>query len=124
MKTNEAHMSSSRGKGKRPTTSDQNLVVPDGRDVHIQCFWKERQNVSIALTRGWPQFYRRYQINLDSMLYFQHIGNSNFQVRIFDFCGRENTYYPRHTNNHGIKSKALTSMSDVSIILLSTKLKP
>ncbi|KAL4397023.1 hypothetical protein AHAS_Ahas01G0150400 [Arachis hypogaea] len=68
-----AYMSSSRGKGKRPTTSDQNLVVPDGKDVHIQYFWKERQNDSIALTRDWPQFYRRYKINLDSMLYFKHI---------------------------------------------------
>ncbi|RYR77875.1 hypothetical protein Ahy_A01g002556 isoform A [Arachis hypogaea] len=82
-----AYMSSSRGKGKRPTTSDQNLVVPDGKDVHIQYFWKERQNDSIALTRDWPQFYRRYKINLDSMLYFKHIGNSDFQVHIFTFGG-------------------------------------
>ncbi|XLT38748.1 hypothetical protein HN873_070040 [Arachis hypogaea] len=29
------------------------------------------------------------------MLLFKHKGNSDFQVRIFDFGGRENTYQPR-----------------------------
>ncbi|RYR53044.1 hypothetical protein Ahy_A06g027904 [Arachis hypogaea] len=36
-----------------------------------------------------------YKINLDSMLYFTHKGNSNFQVRIFDFGGIENSYQLR-----------------------------
>ncbi|RYR56431.1 hypothetical protein Ahy_A05g022135 isoform B [Arachis hypogaea] len=71
-----------------------NLVVLDGRDACFRCFWKEQQNRSITLTRGWPQFYWKYQINLDSMLFFKHNGNSEFQVRIFDFGGRENTYQP------------------------------
>ncbi|XLT64368.1 hypothetical protein HN873_020807 [Arachis hypogaea] len=36
-----------------------------------------------------------YKINLDSMLYFTHKGNSTFQVRIFDFGGIENSYQLR-----------------------------
>ncbi|RYR09929.1 hypothetical protein Ahy_B05g078369 [Arachis hypogaea] len=72
-----------------------NLVVPDGRDISFRCFWKEQQNGSITLTRGWPEFYRTYQINLDSMLLFKHKGKSDFQVHIFDFGGCKNTYQPQ-----------------------------
>ncbi|KAL4300366.1 hypothetical protein AHAS_Ahas17G0193700 [Arachis hypogaea] len=81
------------------------LVVPDGRCIGHRCFWKQQQNGSIALTRGWPKFYRTYQINLDSMLLFKHKGNSEFQVRIFDFGGRENTYRPRPSKEPPYEAK-------------------
>ncbi|XP_015972902.1 uncharacterized protein LOC107496205 [Arachis duranensis] len=68
------------------------LVVPDGRNNPFRCFWSPVQSGKIVLTRGWQEFYQTYKINLDSMLYFTHKGNSNFQVRIFDFGGIENSY--------------------------------
>ncbi|XLR70078.1 hypothetical protein S83_020750, partial [Arachis hypogaea] len=71
------------------------LVVPDGRNNPFWCFWSPVQNGKIALTRGWQEFYQTYKINLDSMLYFKHKGNSNFQVQIFDFGGIENSYQLR-----------------------------
>ncbi|XLR68904.1 hypothetical protein S83_019576, partial [Arachis hypogaea] len=71
------------------------LVVPDGRNNPCRCFWTQLQSGKIALTRGWEEFYQMYKINLDSMLYFTHKGNSTFQVRIFDFGGIENSYQLR-----------------------------
>ncbi|RYR77944.1 hypothetical protein Ahy_A01g002658 [Arachis hypogaea] len=61
----------------------------------FRCFWSPLQNGKIALTRGFQEFYQTYKINLDSMLYFKHKGNSNFQVPIFDFGGIENSYQLR-----------------------------
>ncbi|XP_025703724.1 B3 domain-containing protein REM5-like [Arachis hypogaea] len=81
------------------------LVVPDGRCISHRCFWKQQQNGSIALTHGWPEFYRMYQINLDSILLFKHKGNSEFQVRIFDFSGHENTYSPRPSKEPPYEAK-------------------
>ncbi|XLR65497.1 hypothetical protein S83_016169, partial [Arachis hypogaea] len=86
-----------------PITSDElpnrtpylDLVVPDGRNNPCRCFWTQLQSSKIALTRGWEEFYQMYKINLDSMLYFKHKGNSNFQVRIFYFSGIENSYQLR-----------------------------
>ncbi|XLR51026.1 hypothetical protein S83_001698, partial [Arachis hypogaea] len=71
------------------------LVVPNGRNNPCRCFWTQLQSGKIALTRGWEEFYQMYKINLDSMLYFTHKGNSNFQVQIFDFGGIENAYQLR-----------------------------
>ncbi|XLR68198.1 hypothetical protein S83_018870 [Arachis hypogaea] len=71
------------------------LVVPDGRNNPCRCFWTQLQSGKIELTRGWEEFYQMYKINLDSMLYFTHKGNSIFQVRIFDFGGIENSYQVR-----------------------------
>ncbi|QHO56189.1 hypothetical protein HN873_007388 [Arachis hypogaea] len=71
------------------------LVVPDGRNNPCRCFWTQLQSGKVALTRGWEEFYQMYKINLDSMLYFTHKGNSNFQVRIFYFGGIENSYQLR-----------------------------
>ncbi|RYR77757.1 hypothetical protein Ahy_A01g002358 [Arachis hypogaea] len=76
-------------------TSFLDLVVPDERNNPFWCFWSPIQNGKIALTRGWQEFYQTYKINLDSMLYFKHKGNSNFQVQIFDFSGIENSYQLR-----------------------------
>ncbi|RYR20876.1 hypothetical protein S83_042746 [Arachis hypogaea] len=86
-----------------PITPDQlpnrtphlDLVVPNGRNNPFRCFWSQLQSGKIALTRGWKEFYQMYKINLDSMLYFTHKGNSNFQVRIFDFGDIENSYQLR-----------------------------
>ncbi|XLR26027.1 hypothetical protein S83_053927, partial [Arachis hypogaea] len=55
------------------------LVVPDGRGIGHRCFWKQQQNGSITLTRSWLEFYRTYQISLDSILLFKHKGNYEFQ---------------------------------------------
>ncbi|XLU46439.1 hypothetical protein S245_041253, partial [Arachis hypogaea] len=52
------------------------LVVPDGKNNPCRCFWTQLQSGKIALTRGWEEFYQMYKINLDSMLYFTHKGNS------------------------------------------------
>ncbi|XLR00840.1 hypothetical protein S83_067038 [Arachis hypogaea] len=81
------------------------LMVPNGRCIGHRCFLKQQQNGSIALTRGWPEFYRTYQINLDSMLLFKHKGNSEFQVRIFDFGRRENTYCPQPSKEPPYEAK-------------------
>ncbi|KAL4275474.1 hypothetical protein AHAS_Ahas20G0110800 [Arachis hypogaea] len=67
------------------------LVVPDGRCIGHRCFWKQQQNDSIALTH--------------SMLLFKHKGNSEFQVRIFDFSGCENTYRPRPSKEPPYEAK-------------------
>ncbi|QHO46918.1 B3 DNA binding domain-containing protein [Arachis hypogaea] len=71
------------------------LVVLDGRNNPFRCFWLPVQNGKIALTCGWQEFYQTYKINLDSMIYFKHKGNSIFQVQIFDFGGIENSYQLR-----------------------------
>ncbi|RYQ88528.1 hypothetical protein Ahy_B09g095662 isoform A [Arachis hypogaea] len=81
------------------------LMVPDGRCIGHRCFWEQQQNGSITLTRGWPEFCRTYQINLDSILLFKHKGNSEFQVRIFDFGGRENTYCTRPSKEPPYEAK-------------------
>ncbi|QHO58898.1 hypothetical protein S83_009518 [Arachis hypogaea] len=71
------------------------LVVPDGRNNPFRYLWSPVQSGKIALTRGWQEFYQTYKINLDSMLHFTHKGNTNFQVRIFNFGGNENSYQLR-----------------------------
>ncbi|RYR20160.1 hypothetical protein Ahy_B03g065251 [Arachis hypogaea] len=81
------------------------LVILDGRGIGHRCFWKQQQNGSIALTRGWAEFYRTYQINLESILLFKHTGNSEFKVRIFDFGGRKNTYQPRPSKEPPYEAK-------------------
>ncbi|XLR68923.1 hypothetical protein S83_019595, partial [Arachis hypogaea] len=75
------------------------LVVPDGRCISHRCFWKQQQNGSIALTHGWPEFYRMYQINLDSILLFKHKGNSEFQPNVphlSHFTGQRHTLFLSH----------------------------
>ncbi|KAL4343409.1 hypothetical protein AHAS_Ahas11G0075500 [Arachis hypogaea] len=81
------------------------LMVPDGRFIGHRCLWEQQQNGSITLTRGWPEFCRTYQINLDSILLFKHKGNSEFQVRIFDFGGRKNTYRPQPSKEPPYEAK-------------------
>ncbi|XLU61220.1 hypothetical protein S245_020429, partial [Arachis hypogaea] len=54
------------------------LVVPDGRCISHRCFWKQQQNGSIALTHGWPEFYR---------------------------IGHENTYSPRPSKEPPYEAK-------------------
>ncbi|XLR44349.1 hypothetical protein S83_029009 [Arachis hypogaea] len=100
------------------------LVVPDGRNNPFRCFWSPIQSGKIVLTRGWQEFYQTYKINLDSMLYFTHKGNSNFQVWIFDFGGIENSYQLRDPEEPPYVRTVTIKLQSVSTSLLQPVLKP
>ncbi|XP_073147157.1 B3 domain-containing transcription factor VRN1-like isoform X2 [Henckelia pumila] len=97
------------------------VKVPSGLVWKVELI---RSDGETWLHRGWQQFEEYYSINVGHFLFFEYIGNSQFEVHIFDTTATEINYiHYDHSIHRGLNQAAdeaegIESDSDDSVVFL------